>query len=152
VKGIVEHLGPEKPIEDAILQNIMQCYPFGKGESKIGGHRPAVITSFFLTASILCRLPAFKMANEIVETIAAHQITVIAGDTGCGKNCELFRQLHVTFAFFSDTFFRLNHASTSACSRRQNIEGTRRCNKHHCHTAETNQCYWSIGTNCGRKK
>jgi len=28
------------------------------------------------------RLPAYKMKDEIVETIGSHQITVISGDTG----------------------------------------------------------------------
>ena len=32
------------------------------------------------------RLPAYKMCDEIVNTIANNQITVISGDTGCGKS------------------------------------------------------------------
>lgn len=31
------------------------------------------------------RLPAFRMEREIVKTIGMNQVTVIAGDTGCGK-------------------------------------------------------------------
>jgi HrpA-like RNA helicase len=30
-------------------------------------------------------LPAYTMEKELVETIQAHQITVVAGATGCGK-------------------------------------------------------------------
>jgi len=42
-----------------------------------------------LTNAAHSRLPAFKMAKEIVDTIAANQITVIAGDTGCGKTTQV---------------------------------------------------------------
>ena len=35
------------------------------------------------------RLPAFLMKDKIVETIASNQITVISGDTGCGKTTQV---------------------------------------------------------------
>ena len=33
------------------------------------------------------RLPAYAMRDHIISTIAANQVTVVAGDTGCGKVC-----------------------------------------------------------------
>lgn len=30
-------------------------------------------------------LPAYQMKKEIVTTIAENQVTVVSGDTGCGK-------------------------------------------------------------------
>jgi HrpA-like RNA helicase len=35
------------------------------------------------------RLPAFAMRDEIVQAIRSHQVTVIAGDTGCGKTTQV---------------------------------------------------------------
>jgi hypothetical protein len=52
-----------------------------RGVHKSGGGEP----SYHAMLSIRQRLPAFKMAREIVDTIATNQVTVIAGDTGCGK-------------------------------------------------------------------
>jgi len=34
------------------------------------------------------RLPAYQMGEEIVRTIANNRVTVVAGDTGCGKTSE----------------------------------------------------------------
>lgn len=35
------------------------------------------------------RLPAFKMRDTVVAGIAAHRVTVISGDTGCGKTTQV---------------------------------------------------------------
>jgi HrpA-like RNA helicase len=44
---------------------------------------------FHFMMSVRQRLPAYKMENEIVSTIKSNQITVIAGDTGCGKTTQV---------------------------------------------------------------
>lgn len=41
---------------------------------------------FFKMLSQRKKLPAYLMKEEIVQTIASNQITVISGDTGCGKS------------------------------------------------------------------
>lgn len=43
------------------------------------------LRAIFLTKVADSRLPAYMMEGEIVSTIRENQITVIAGDTGCGK-------------------------------------------------------------------
>eukprot|EP00985_Skeletonema_marinoi_P009325 scaffold4339_cov77-Skeletonema_marinoi.AAC.1 len=35
------------------------------------------------------KLPAYKMKNELVKTIRKNQVTVVSGDTGCGKTTQL---------------------------------------------------------------
>merc|ERR1719506_1888023 len=35
------------------------------------------------------RLPACQMKDEIVSTISSNQITVVSGDTGCGKTTQV---------------------------------------------------------------
>lgn len=35
------------------------------------------------------RLPAFEMREDIVQTIASNQVTVVCGDTGCGKTTQV---------------------------------------------------------------
>jgi HrpA-like RNA helicase len=45
---------------------------------------------FHSMMSVRQRLPAYQLEHEIVNTIATNQITVIAGDTGCGKVRYLF--------------------------------------------------------------
>lgn len=44
---------------------------------------------FHYMMSVRQRLPAYMMENEIVSTIKSNQITVIAGDTGCGKTTQV---------------------------------------------------------------
>eukprot|EP00934_Nitzschia_sp_Nitz4_P009465 Nitzschia sp. Nitz4//scaffold4_size323378//311970//317685//NITZ4_000719-RA/size323378-snap-gene-0.432-mRNA-1//1//CDS//3329553576//9455//frame0 len=39
--------------------------------------------------SVRKRLPAYKMARDVVDTINVNQVTVIAGDTGCGKTTQV---------------------------------------------------------------
>ena len=55
------------------------------GEVKRGGSSTNAAESYHLMLSIRQKLPAFMMARDIVDTIATNQVTVIAGDTGCGK-------------------------------------------------------------------
>ena len=52
-----------------------------RGRDKSGG---PIGQQFHKMMSQRSRLPAFKMKDDIVKTIASNQITVISGDTGCG--------------------------------------------------------------------
>jgi len=58
----------------------------GKGKRSGGG---SLGQRFHLMMSQRSRLPAFKMKDDIVRTIANNQITVISGDTGCGKTTQV---------------------------------------------------------------
>jgi hypothetical protein len=94
-----------------------------------------------------CRLPAYKMEHEIVKTIAANQITVIAGDTGCGKvrtvsksQCRYYFDLFSRFLLFCDQ----DYASSSAYPRQLDSSEPRCCSQYHNHATQTNQCYRSF--------
>jgi hypothetical protein len=65
-----------KSLRDALEQK----YGTSKGSKKSTG----VSKPFQKMLAQRQRLPAYKMKDEIISTIARSQITVIAGDTGCG--------------------------------------------------------------------
>ena len=42
------------------------------------------------------RLPAWKQASDIVSAVRSHSVTVISGETGCGKTTQVRRQRTTT--------------------------------------------------------
>jgi len=44
---------------------------------------------FFSIYQLRSKLPAYVMKDEIVKTISENQITVVSGDTGCGKTTQV---------------------------------------------------------------
>ena len=48
-------------------------------------------SEFQLMLSQRIKLPAYKMKDKVLETIRANQVTVISGDTGCGKTTQVRR-------------------------------------------------------------
>ena len=45
-------------------------------------------------------LPAFQFRSEIIETIEKNSVTLIKGETGCGKSTQV-----VTFCVMTNVFF-----------------------------------------------
>jgi hypothetical protein len=45
--------------------------------------------AFYSMMQSRAKLPAYKMKDHIVDTISSHQITVVSGDTGCGKTTQV---------------------------------------------------------------
>jgi uncharacterized protein YvpB len=87
-------------------------------------------------------LPAFQMERDIVETIASNQITVIAGDTGCGKvSMNLMFKVtcckHIKNTNLS-TLELADNPSTSARVGRANFERKRGGHKYHCNATKKN--------------
>jgi hypothetical protein len=67
-------------ISKSLREALEQKYGTSKGSKKPSN----VSRPFQKMLAQRQRLPAYKMKDEIVSTIARSQITVIAGDTGCG--------------------------------------------------------------------
>jgi hypothetical protein len=67
-------------ISKSLREALEQKYGTSKGSKKSSN----VSRPFQKMLAQRQRLPAYKMKEEIVSTIARSQITVIAGDTGCG--------------------------------------------------------------------
>lgn len=73
------HLKRREEISKSLREALEQKYGTGTSKGSKNVSRP-----FQKMLAQRQRLPAYKMKEEIVSTIARSQITVIAGDTGCG--------------------------------------------------------------------
>ena len=70
------------------------------------------------------RLPAYIMRDNIISAISANQVTVVAGDTGCGKvrkrllvfsRLPLCRSPSISEASSSVLYSLVDDSSTPAC-------------------------------------
>jgi len=59
----------------------------GDSKKSRAPQKTTLIDTYQSMLAVRQKLPAFKMANQIVDMISTNQVTVIAGDTGCGKFC-----------------------------------------------------------------
>ena len=62
-----------------------------RGASQVNSHRQMrnPDAAFHQMIQSRSRLPACQMKDEIVSTIFNNQITVVSGDTGCGKTTQV---------------------------------------------------------------
>ena len=61
------------------------------GSGQVNSHRNQrnPDAAFYQMIKSRARLPACQMKDEIVSTISSNQITVVSGDTGCGKTTQV---------------------------------------------------------------
>jgi len=61
----------------------------GRGRGRGRGGGDAVANEFQKMLAQRSKLPAYKMRDKLLDTIHAGQVTVVSGDTGCGKTTQV---------------------------------------------------------------
>lgn len=92
------------------------------------------------------------MEKEVVRTIRANQITVIAGSTGCGKVRNVWlKNRRYDGNLWPISRNGLDNTSPSTGAWQLDPEQWGSFGKYHCHSTTPNLCNWSVGTYCPRK-
>lgn len=74
-------------ISNSLREELEKKYRRSQGESG-KERRTKVADTFHKMLSSRSKLPAYKMRDEVLGTIRDNQVTVVSGDTGCGKTTQ----------------------------------------------------------------
>ena len=61
----------------------------GNGRHRNNKHAGDSVKQFQLMLAQRSKLPAYKMRDRLLSTICQNQVTVVSGDTGCGKTTQV---------------------------------------------------------------
>eukprot|EP00804_Cyclotella_cryptica_P008661 CCRYP_020114-RE/>CCRYP_020114-RE protein AED:0.18 eAED:0.18 QI:30/0.83/0.71/1/0.83/0.85/7/67/1794 len=76
-------------ISNLLRKELEKKYTRSQGQSGKERSQTGVTDKFHEMLSSRSKLPAYKMRSEVLETIRTSQVTVVSGDTGCGKTTQV---------------------------------------------------------------
>ena len=91
----------------------------GRQRNRNDGQKGASSNNFQQMLKQRQNLPAYKMREKLLSTIHKNQVTVVSGDTGCGKVSPAFVSLHSDVQELTLIIAPLttDHSSTATCIR-----------------------------------